>query len=174
MSFRRVQAARDFRGSAEHLPAIMGDRIMSVVQVGSWTPWLVESQLVEAADTLCRLPAARVGGYASAWPPLLGAAIPTGKSTHIGSPSAAAIDRMDTTLLWMGWLGPRDRQIVWRRACGWRWKMIASEQSIDRTTAWRHWAGALLDIAMRLNARHPFSAGPAVGARQQPLPGRNR
>ena len=39
--------------------------------MADWTPALVEQRLVEAADTLRRLPPVKVQGHASSWPPMV-------------------------------------------------------------------------------------------------------
>ena len=123
--------------------------------VEAWNPRLVEAHLAEAADTLRRLPERCGNGYWSTWPPInedySADCMPARTKTRSTPPSAAAIDRMDAALLWLRWLDRRDQKIVWRRACGCPWKIIASEHAIERTTAWRHCTGALIDIAAKLN-----------------------
>lgn len=129
---------------------------MSVLDEVCWTPRLVETRLIEAADTLRRLPERGANGFGSTWPPVdEDCCCADSKSARTKArsapPNAGAIDRMDEALLWLGRLDRRDQQIVWRRACGCHWKIIASEHAIERTTAWRHWTGALIDIAAKLN-----------------------
>jgi hypothetical protein len=120
-----------------------------------WTPRLVETRLAEAADTLRRLPEHCANRYRSTWPPInedCGTdSKPTRTSKPLTPPSAAAIDRMDAALFWLGWLDRGDQQIVWSRARGCPWKIITREHAIERTTAWRHWTAALIVIAARLN-----------------------
>jgi hypothetical protein len=121
-----------------------------------WPPLMVEAYLVEAADTLHRLPEVHARGYISTWPNVALEAWQTHTSAdgaiRRSSPRADAITRLDTVLLWLRWLEPRDRQIVWARACGTPWKVIAYRHSMDRTTAWRHRTSALRIIARRVCA----------------------
>lgn len=121
-----------------------------------WTPKMAAVYLEEAADTLRRLPAVRVQGYASSWPPIVrdfwDAYGWEETEVRLGPPSAAAIDQMDVTLSWLRWLDRDDARLVWGRANRRPWKAIAHDFSIDRTTAWRRWTYALAVIAARLNA----------------------
>ncbi len=120
-----------------------------------WTPRMVEDRLEEAADTLRRLPEERVRGFFSTWPPVVHdfwEAFGWDKARlRFGPPSAAAITRMDQTLLWLGWLEPDDARVVWLRACRIPWKMITWRLGVSRTTAWRNWAAAVITIAARLD-----------------------
>jgi hypothetical protein len=119
-----------------------------------WTPEMVEERLVEAAAVLKRLPPVRVSGYFSTWP-----TVKVEFSDVVGQapgrlclpPSAAAIDRMEATLGWSGWLEPIDSKIVWMRACGSRWKEVCSAVGLARAAAHEHWLYALYLIASRLN-----------------------
>lgn len=121
-----------------------------------WTPKMVAVYLEQAADTLRRLPPVRVQGYASTWPPIVRDFWEAygWEETRVrsGPPRPAAIDQMDATLLWLRWLELDDSRLVWSRANGRPWKVIAHEFGIDRTTAWRRWMYALVVIAARLNA----------------------
>ena len=121
-----------------------------------WTPKMVAVYLEQAADTIRRLPPVKVQGHASSWPQIVRdfweAYGWDETRVRLGPPSAAAIDQMDVTLLWLRWLEPDDARLVWKRANGRHWKVIAHEYGIDRTTAWRRWMYALVVIAARLNA----------------------
>lgn len=122
-----------------------------------WTPSMVEDRMVEAADTLRRLPDTRVRGYASTWPPVVHEfweAFGWDEArVRRGPPSAAAIDRMDAALTWLRWLDPDDARIVWLRASGERWKSICWKVGMARAAAHEHWLYALCVIAWRLNQR---------------------
>jgi len=122
-----------------------------------WTASQVEERMVEAADTLQRLPEERVQGYFSTWPTIV---------RHFWEafgwhearvrpipPSPGAIDRMDETLAWLRWLEPDDAKIVWLRASGERWKGICWKVGLARATTHRHWLFALSVIAWKLNGR---------------------
>ena len=128
--------------------------ITGVIRAATWTPQLVEIYLAEAAETLGRLPGTQVCRHTMRWPD--SQRVPDGFDQSVqgrspgGPPSAAAIDRMDTTLDWLHWLEPDDRRLVWERACGVPWKILAYRHGMTRTTAWRHWVAALLTISQRL------------------------
>jgi len=121
-----------------------------------WTPKTVEARLEEAAHTLRRLPALKVQGYFSTWPPIIQDFWEAfgwhEAEVRLGPPSPTAIDRMDETMLWLRWLDPDEVRLVWLRAEGVRWKIIGHRFGIDRSTAWRHWTYALIKIATRLNS----------------------
>jgi DNA-directed RNA polymerase specialized sigma24 family protein len=67
------------------------------------------------------------------------------------------------TLRWGLWLREEQRQLVWMRAEGWRWREICARLGCDRTTAWRRWQQALARVARRLNA--PGLGPPATPVR---------
>ncbi|CAK0751007.1 hypothetical protein WCLP8_2170002 [uncultured Gammaproteobacteria bacterium] len=104
-----------------------------------------------------RLPEKRVQIARSSWPPIIRefhdayGAEPA--RLRLGPPPAAAIDRMDETLLWLQWLEPDDMRLVWARACGVRWKTIGWRFGLSRQAAWRRWIAALIAIAARLEQR---------------------
>ena len=120
-----------------------------------WTPKLVEERLEEAADTLRRLPAVKVQGFVCTWPPIVRDFWEAFGWNEVqprpGSPSPAAIDRMDETFRWLHWLDPDEVRLVWLRAEGVRWKLISHRFGINRSTAWRHWTFALIKVAGFLN-----------------------
>jgi hypothetical protein len=118
-----------------------------------WTATLVGDRLVEAADTLARLPNERARGVYDLWPKLI--VKPCGHAR----PAAAApdaIDRMDEVLAWLMWLEPEERQLLWLRAEGLPWKWITRRLGIGRTTAWQRWTTALLKVVVRLDAVEQF------------------
>lgn len=120
-----------------------------------WTPKLVAVSLEEAADTLRRLPDPRLQGYWSSWPVIVRdfweAYGWNDVRVRPSPPSPAAIDRMDEVLPWLQWLEPDDARLVWQRANGRPWKLIAYEFGVNRTTAWRRWTFAVILIATKLN-----------------------
>jgi hypothetical protein len=120
---------------------------------GLWTPQLVAERLAEAADVLDRLPEPRVRGFYSLVP--LPPDVPAGDGarTRPAAPAPEGIDRMDETMVWLAWLEPEERHLVWQRAEGLPWKWITRRLGIGRTTAWQRWTMALLKIATRLNVR---------------------
>ena len=66
---------------------------------------------------------------------------------------AGAIDRMDEALPWLGWLGARQRRIVWRRLEGTPWNIIAAIERRSERTAQRWHAEALAAICDELVTR---------------------
>jgi hypothetical protein len=115
-----------------------------------WDQKIVAKRLEEAAEVLARLPQERVPGFYDLWPRMVGASCAGG---GLAAAMPEAIDRMDETLAWLGWLEPDERRVVWLRAEGLPWKRITHRLGIGRTTAWQRWTMALLKIATRLNAR---------------------
>jgi hypothetical protein len=122
-----------------------------------WTPALVEERLIEAADTMKRLPEVRVQGYFNSWPTIL-----REFSDRVGEapqrlrrppPAPGAITRMEEALSWLRWLEPDDSRLAWMRAEGARWRSICQRFGISRATADRRLEYALCVIAWRLNDR---------------------
>jgi hypothetical protein len=122
-----------------------------------WTASLVEERMVEAADTLKRLPEERIQGYFSTWPTVIRDYWEAFGREDVRlrrpPPSAAAIDRMDEAMVWLTWLDAIDARIVWLRASGERWKTVCWKVGLARAAAHRHWLFALSVIAWRLNGR---------------------
>ncbi|MBM3555585.1 MAG: hypothetical protein FJX47_08535 [Alphaproteobacteria bacterium] len=122
-----------------------------------WTASLVEERMVEAADTLKRLPEERIQDYFSTWPSVIRDYWEAFGREDVrlrrGPPSAAAIDRMDEALAWLAWLDPAEARIVWLRASGERWKTVCWKVGLARTAAHQHWMYALCVISWRLNGR---------------------
>ena len=121
----------------------------------SWTVEMVEERLVEAASVMRRLPSVRVPGYFNTWPKMVVEfADRVGQQPEpmrLPPPSAAAITRMEETLLWLRWLEPQDAKLVWARANGERWKTICWMIGLTRSSAHLHWRYALSVIVLRLS-----------------------
>jgi hypothetical protein len=117
-----------------------------------WTPQAVAERLAEAADVLDRLPERRAPDLYSLWPLPPDVLNGDPARTRPAAPAPAAIDRLDEVLVWLAWLEPEERHLVWLRAEGLPWKRITPRFAIGRTTAWQRWTIALLKIATRLNA----------------------
>lgn len=130
------------------------------------SPTDVEDRLEDAARTLRRLPAVRVPGYISAWPPIVRSAVEAygwepATAPRI-SPSPQAISQMEEAFGWLNWIADADdKRIVLLRAEGVRWKPICWRVGISRATAWRRWAAAMITIANQHNSALVHSASKA-------------
>ena len=120
-----------------------------------WTATLVLLRLEEAAETLRRLPPAHRKAQMVSWPEVVRsaaelAAMTPGPRHLLAKP--AAIDRLDDTLAWLGWLSPENARILWARASGHAWRAIAALSGQSVRTCQRRTTEALVRIAGRLNA----------------------
>lgn len=123
------------------------------------TPWtLIEiaDHLEDAARTLHRLPAVKVPGYYSKWPPIARTAFEQLQSeslpARLGPPTPEAISRMEKALLWLWWVDDElERKIVWMRAEKVRWKVICWKLGIGKTKCRDIWSAGLLKIQFNLN-----------------------
>ena len=112
------------------------------------------ARLERAVDTLQRLPAAASSlpaGTRSAWPDMIRRSRFTIERTRRAGravPSAEAIDDLDrlTVLFWD--LTPRQRQLLWARACRIRWAELCRRQRRSRTTLARDHRLALIALAV--------------------------
>jgi hypothetical protein len=134
--------------------------------MSGWTPTIVWELLVEAAETLQRLPDAARGPRAlgSSWPAIVrttaesfNVAAERADLRRLGPPSAEAIDRLDRAIVWLEWLSGDAQRLVWMRACGvpwWRlelrpWLLRIERRRYDRATLSVHLRRALMTIAAR-------------------------
>jgi hypothetical protein len=131
-----------------------------------WTPSRVAERMEEAAATLQRLPAPRVRGYFSTWPPIVRDAWEAfgweQTQVRLGPPSAEAIDRMDEALGWLHWLEADAARLVWLRACRLPWKAFIRRMRMGRTKAWQEWVMALAIIAARLTPAGQVIEKPSI------------
>ena len=119
-----------------------------------WTAGDVAMRFREAAVTLGRLPPPMAQAYVSLWPSLAGAAsgsIRQDKRLDGIYPAPNAIDRLDDVIMWLPWVSPCERRLLWQRAGGVPWKTICSELACHRSAAWRRWITAAEKIAASLN-----------------------
>lgn len=130
------------------------------------TPVEIEDRLEEAAITLRRLPhppGTGPRGYGSSWPEYIRDARHAygyHKASMRIVPNAQEIARMDEAIGWLRLISdPDDRQIVWMRAEGERWKPICWRIGVARGTAWRRWSAALLTIANALERKDKKARG---------------
>jgi len=131
-----------------------------------WTKEIIEERLFEAAEVLRRLPEERVQGYFNTWPKIVHSFDDlVGQQPRLRRPlpSPQAIDRMETTLTWLGWLEPDVAKLAWTRAERTQWKKICWKFGISRATAHRRWDYALSMIVWQL------SRGPAPAKRSRAM-----
>jgi len=134
----------------------------------AWTAEKVEERLIEARDTLKRLPdrerSRLYNSQRCAWPDVVrdwadvwGEAVSAGKFRDMeprsGAPSGAAIDRMDESLPWLGWLEQKIRQVVWARVNDASWWVVAGRARKSERTVQTWYRQGLETIAERLNRR---------------------
>ena len=114
----------------------------------------VEERLRSAARTLRRLPNVKVQGYFSTWPTITREPLEIlqmePEPMRI-TPSMADITEMEEVLfVWLKWLEPEERRLVWLRAERVRWKLICGRFGVGRTKAWEMYRRALASIAAKL------------------------
>lgn len=114
----------------------------------------VEERLRSAARTLRRLPNVKVQGYFSTWPTIIREPLEIlqmeAEPLRI-TPSMADITEMEEVLfVWLKWLEPEERRLVWLRAERVRWKLICGRFGVGRTKAWEMYRRALASIAAKL------------------------
>ena len=116
---------------------------------------MVAARFKEAIYTLKRLPKPYVMGYHTLWPTVVYTALEImqqdKKRFRLGPPLPKAIDRMEETLTWIGWLEVEERELVWLRASRMPWKVVCTHLGVCRKIAWQRWRAALLKIADRAN-----------------------
>ena len=114
----------------------------------------VEERLRSAARTLRRLPNVKIQGYFSTWPTIIREPLEIlqmePEPMRI-TPSMADITEMEEVLfVWLKWLEPEERRLVWLRAERVRWKLICGRFGVGRTKAWEMYRRALASIAAKL------------------------
>jgi hypothetical protein len=114
----------------------------------------VEERLRSAARTLRRLPNVKVQGYFSTWPTIIREPLEIlqmePEPMRI-TPSMADITEMEEVLfVWLKWIEPEERRLVWLRAERVRWKLICGRFGVGRTKAWEMYRRALASIAAKL------------------------
>jgi len=114
----------------------------------------VEERLRSAARTLRRLPNVKVQGYFSTWPTIIREPLEILQMEPEPmrlTPSMADITEMEEVLfVWLKWLEPEERRLVWLRAERVRWKLICGRFGVGRTKAWEMYRRALASIAAKL------------------------
>jgi hypothetical protein len=114
----------------------------------------VEERLRSAARTLRRLPDKKVQGYFSTWPTIIRDPLEVLQMEPEPMrirPSMSDITEMEEVLfVWLKWLEPEERRLVWLRAERVRWKLICGRFGVGRTKAWEMYRRALACIAAKL------------------------
>ena len=121
----------------------------------NWTMEAVEARLIEAVDTLKRIPVPDIQRTVTRWPDVVRDSREAYGYAAVGfrpAPAAPdAIARLDRTLEWLRWL-PRDAQrIAWARASGVSWRRIAHFAGKVPNTCRAWYLAALRAIALRLD-----------------------
>lgn len=122
--------------------------------MGGLTERHVEERIREAVRTLRRLPEERVMGFVSLWPPIRHDAVEILNMEklplRLGPPMSDEIDRMEEVLfVWLKWLEPEERRLVWLRAEKVRWKVICGRLGVGRTKAWEMYIKGLRKISAK-------------------------
>ena len=89
-------------------------------------------------------------GARSAWPEMVRRSrfvIEGTRKSSGAKPSPAAIDDLDRIAMLIWRLTPRQRQLLWERACGVRWAELCQRQRRSRTTLFRDHRMALMALA---------------------------
>ena len=89
-------------------------------------------------------------GARSAWPEMVRRSrfvIEGTRRSAEPKPSPEAIDDLDRIAMLMWRLTPRQRQLLWARACGVRWAELCQRQRRSRTTLFRDHRMALMALA---------------------------
>jgi hypothetical protein len=124
------------------------------------TPTDLEDRFEGAARTLRRLPnppGSTPRRYRSAWPEYAQDPVESygyNEARVRVVPSPGDIQQMEECFVWLSWLAPDDRRIVWLRAEGRHWRTIGNRIGCVRQTAWRRWVAALATIAKQLNNKN--------------------
>ena len=108
----------------------------------------------ECVLTLRKLPGDRRLGYINYWPDIIYSERELARQTPTPIKLWATPDqitRMDETLSWLGWVNQVERRLIWLRAEGVPWRLIAYKTGFPRTSAQRYHQGGLVKIAQRLN-----------------------
>lgn len=123
-----------------------------------WTHKMVESYLEDAAEVMKALPRVKVQGYFSTWPtPLYDFWDMYGQHEveKRWRPTPRQISQMEYVCEWLRAVPVRESKIIWRRASGVPWKVIAHEQQSSRSSVSTWYNMGIGKIVARLNAHDP-------------------
>ena len=114
----------------------------------------VEDRIQSAARTLRRLPDVKVQGYFSTWPTIIREPLEIlqmePEKMRVRPSQQDITDMEEVLFIWLKWIEPEERRLVWLRAERVRWKLICARLGVGRTKAWEMYRRALTRIAARL------------------------
>jgi hypothetical protein len=114
----------------------------------------VEDRIQSAARTLRRLPDVKVQGYFSTWPAIIREPMEIlqmePERMRIRPSQKDITDMEEVLFVWLKWLDPDERRLVWLRAERVRWKLICGRFGMGRTKAWEMYRRALAQIAAKI------------------------
>lgn len=125
-----------------------------------WTHKMVESYLEDAAEVMKALPRVKVQGYFTTWPTPIHDFwdIYNSQDDEVKKrwrPTPRQISQMEYVCEWLRAVPVREGKIIWRRASGVPWKVIAHEQQSSRSSVSTWYNMGIGKIVARLNAHDP-------------------
>lgn len=126
-----------------------------------WTHAMVQAYLEDAAEVMKALPRVRVQGYFSTWPTPVHDfwdAYGWHETENRWRPTARQISQMEYVCEWLRFVPVRESKIIWRRASGVPWKVIAADLQSSRTAVTNWHNMGITRIVSRLNANDPVGA----------------
>ena len=126
-----------------------------------WTHAMVQAYLEDAAEVMKALPAVRVQGYFSAWPTPVHDfwdAYGWNEAQNRWRPTPRQITQMEMVCEWLRFVPVREGKIIWRRASGVPWKVIANDLQSSRASVSNWYNAGISKIVGRLNAADPTGA----------------
>ena len=133
---------------------------METIMMNKMTTNLVAERLKEAAATLRQLPKEKISLLKSNWPetiPTWGDYGDEKAKVRLGPPPPDAIDRMDETLEWLGWIEREESKLIWDVACGVNRKVIGAKFGVHRATIWREWKAIVRKLTAIINLRQEMA-----------------
>lgn len=122
--------------------------------ISGWTVEAVAERLEEAARTMRRMPTPMPRGVRAAWPDIVWDAREaygyTPPALSMGPLSAAAIRRMDECQGWLRWMDQGQMRLVWAKANGVPWRVLAKRLHTSQRTTRRKWLVAARLVVDRL------------------------
>ena len=104
-----------------------------------------------------RVPSGQRLGYSAFWPGINPNRWEVyridGETPKPMPPSADAVDRMVECMRWLRWLDEQERELVWLRASGLPWRVIAEQQGLNRKTPYTRWRKAVNRVLIHLQQK---------------------